>query len=169
MCYSCEQRNRNYDEDDESPDYDRWESFADWLEDLSESQLSELAGVSEPDDYDIEIIQALRNIAQSFASEVRDDLRDGACEVPEFIRTMENSGYAASWSQSEMLWNDTAVKAVCDIKAIDDFDILANVRNGQTISEACVSQLTNVFSRFLMNCATKRGNTPIIGTQTGCK
>ncbi|ALY10162.1 hypothetical protein RINGS_87 [Arthrobacter phage Rings] len=122
---------------------------------MSESQLSEFAGVSEPDDYDTEIIQALRNIAQSFASEVRDDLRDSGYSALDVTRNFENNGYGASWSQSEMLWGDTAVKAVCDIKAIDDFDILASVRNGQLISEACVSHISSVFSQFFDELCNK--------------
>ena len=151
MCSQCEdsQWDEDEDEDEDSPNYDRWEEFADWLEHLSEYQRAQFADVTEPSDYSTEIMQALENLADSVAELVRDHLRDGEYTPFEFQRYVDNNGVVRDYADDAMLWEADAVKAIFDIGELDGANILQSVRAGQTIVEACVSRLTEIFTGYV--------------------
>lgn len=157
MCSQCEDSDSDWeDEDDDSnPDYDRWDSFIDWLEGLSEYDRAQLAGITEPDDYGTGIIEALGNIADSVAGYVRDELRDGYRTTFEFQRWVDDNGFIRDWLDDNMLWETEAITAIAVIGELDSDDILRAIRTGQTVSEACVSRLTDIFSGFIQTLLSK--------------
>lgn len=147
MCSQCE--------DEDSPDYDRWDTLVDWLEGLSEYDRARLAGITEPDDYGTDIIQTLESIADSIAQYVRDELRDGERTAFEFQRYVDDNGLVRDWLDSHMLFDSDAIMAIAAIKELDSDEMLRSVRTGQTISEACVSRLTEIFSNYIQTLLSK--------------